>query len=210
MKSVKSYCSANVWQLLFLVLLAVTFLVDPITAANVGAMGGVMLAVVNTKSNIVTNGDATPVDLSSGFINHGRLREQVATVEVAAADDDTSVFRLFRVFSSWRVSEIHIGSDALGSGASYDIGVFQTAENGGAVVNSDEFASALDLSGATALTAVTYEAVAADISKIEKPLWERLGLSVDPKRWYDIAAYAVAAGVSAGTISGRCRYVDGT
>ncbi len=168
------------------------------------------MATVNTKSTIVTNADAAPVDLSSPIINHGRLRSQVAKVEVAAADDNGSTFRLFRVWSGWRIQRIEIGSDALGTGAAYEVGVYQTAENGGAVVDADEFASGVVLSSATPLTDVTYEAVATEIDKIEMPLWERIGEAADTKRWYDIVLTATAAGTAAGTIAGRLTYVDGT
>lgn len=168
------------------------------------------MAVANTKSNIVTNADATPVDLSNTFINHGRLREQVAKVEVAAADDDGSVYRLFRVWSGWRISTLEVAGDALTSGTAFEVGVYQTAENGGAVVDADEFASAVDLSSATALTDKTYEAVATEIDKIEMPLWERIGETADTKRWYDIALTATTVGSVAGTIAGRLRYVDGS
>lgn len=206
----KAYCEANRYQLLMLALLVVAFLIDPIFAASVAPMAGVVLAVENHKSTIVTNADATPVDLSNPLISHGRLREQVAKKEVAAADDDATVVRLFRVWSGWRISTIEIGSDALSTGAAWELGVFQTAENGGAVVDADEFASGIDLSAATVLTDKTYEAAATEIDKIEMPLWERIGLTEDPKRWYDIALYATAAGTAAGTVAGRLRYVDGT
>jgi len=168
------------------------------------------MAVVNTKSTIVTNADAAPVDLTPAYVSHGRLRSQVAKVEVAVADDNASVFRLFRVWSGWRIEKIEIGSDALGTAAAYEVGVYQTAENGGAVVDADEFASAVSLVGATVMTDVTYEAVATEIDKIEQPLWERIGLTADSKRWYDIALTATTAGDAAGTIAGRITYVDGS
>lgn len=171
---------------------------------------GAAFAVENHKSTIVTNADATPVDLSSPLINHGRLREQVAKKEIAAADDDNTVLRLFRVWSGWRISSIEIASDALSTGAAWEVGVHQTAENGGAVVDADEFASGVDLAAAKAMTDVTYEAAATEIDKIEMPLWERIGLTEDPKRWYDITMTATAAGTAAGTIAARLRYVDGT
>lgn len=168
------------------------------------------MAVVNTKSTIVTNADAVPVDLTPAYVSHGRLRSQVAKVEVAAADDDGSVYRLFRAWSGWRIESIEIGSDALTLGTAFELGVHQTAENGGAVVDADEFGSAVDLSTATGLTDKTYEAVVTEIDKIEQPLWERIGLTADSNRWYDITLTATTVGTAAGTIAGRMRYVDGS
>jgi hypothetical protein len=168
------------------------------------------MASENLKSTIVTGADATPVDLNNSLINHGRLREQVAKIE-AAGGDAGSTYRLFRVWSGWRISEIDIACDDLsGAGAVLDIGVYQTAENGGAAVDDDFFATDVDVAtAALARTRVMYEATAANIDKIEKPLWELLGQTEDPKRWYDIVATSGTAAIT-GTLAGWLRYVDGT
>lgn len=168
------------------------------------------MAVENKKSTLVTNADAKPADLSSPIIAHGRKREQVGVLEVAAADDDGSVFRFGRVWSGARVSKIEYANDAMTGSTAWEVGVHETADNGGAVVDADEFASALDLSSAHAFTDVTYEAVATEIDKVEQPLWQRIGLTEDPKKWYDITATATTIGSAAGTVALRITYVDGT
>ena len=168
------------------------------------------MGTANTKSTIVTNGDATPNDMTPAYISHGRLREQIGVVEVAAADDNDSVYRFCRVWSGWRISQVDYANDAITSGAAYELGVHQTAENGGAEVDADEFASSLDLTSAHAWTEVTWEASATQFSDCEKRLWERLGLTEDPNRWYDITMTGTTVGTAAGTIGVRVRYVDGT
>lgn len=166
------------------------------------------MAVVNTKSTIVTGADATPVTILANHLKHGRIRNQAATVEVAAADDDTSVFRMFRVHSSWRVTKLELLNDALTGGTSYDIGAHQTAANGGAVVDVDAWGAAVDLSSArVAPLDVLCEAM--NIDKIEKRVWEVLGLTADPDRYYDITLTANTAGTGAGTISMQMQYVAG-
>ncbi len=167
------------------------------------------MAVANTKSTIVTNGDANPPDHTAAILSGGRVREQAATVEVAAADDDNSVYRLFRAHSSWRVSTIALLNDAITGGTVYHLGVHQTAENGAAVVDADVFGTSIDMSSArVAPLDATYEAL--DINQIEKRLWEVLGLAADSNRWYDITLTGATVGTAAGTISGRLRYVDGS
>ena len=94
-------------------------------------------AVVNTKSTIVANADATPRIESKLWYDGARVYESVASIELAAADDDTSVYRFFRVRSNWRISSLEIACDTVTAGTSYDIGVWDTAENGGAVVDAD-------------------------------------------------------------------------
>lgn len=163
------------------------------------------MAVVNTKSNIVTNADGDPRVKNPALIMGGRLREQVGTVEVAAADDDTSTFRMGRVHSSWRISSLELFNDAITAGTSYDLGLYDIAANGGAVVNATLFASAVDLSSArVAPLDIRYEA--GDIINVEKAIWELLGLTADPGKFYDLVLRANTIGSAAGTISLRTRY----
>jgi hypothetical protein len=160
------------------------------------------MAVVNTKTTQLTNQDAA----ADPFASNGRQEMvQVATIEVAAADDDTSVYRLLRLPSAAVLTSIKVANDALGTNAAYEIGIFQTAANGGAVVDADEFAT-LAMVSASAWREVLDEAAATDCSKIGKPLWERIGLTADSARPYDLVAYGATAGDAAGTISAVVRY----
>jgi hypothetical protein len=134
------------------------------------------------------------------------LLGDTATIEVAAADDDGSVYRLIRVPSNAVITNLDIAADALGTGASYDVGVYEVAANGGVEVDKDEFASGVSLVSAIAWTQILEEAVATDIAKIGQPLWQRLGLTTDPGKAYDICATGNTAGTTAGTISLRLRY----
>lgn len=169
------------------------------------------MAVVNTKSAALTALDNTPPKQAKSIEMGGRLRELVGTVEVAAADDNNSIYRFARVHSSWRVSSIEVFNDAIASGSSFDCGLYDTAENGGAVASATLFASAVSMTSARSTpTEITYEATAANIDKIAKALWELLGLSADPNKYYDIAMLANTVGTAAGTISLRVRYVDGS
>lgn len=171
------------------------------------------MGVVNTKSTAITNADASPVTPTPGYLAHGRNREAVGTVEVAAADSDTSVYRMVRVPSCARVSQIMVANDAITSGSSYDIGLYQIAANGGAVADADCWASAVTMVTARALwTDFTFEAGAAggDQANCEKRIWELLGLAADPKISYDICFTANTVGSGAGTLSLLVKYTDGT
>jgi hypothetical protein len=167
------------------------------------------MAVANTKSTAVANRDATPRIPSPAHLVRGPLFEAVGTVEIAAADDNASVYRLARLRSSDRVSQINLFSDAITGGTAFDLGLYRTADDGGAAVDADLFATDLDLSSAVAGTDVTYEATAANIDKIEKRLWELLGLSADPQVDYDIALTGDTVGTAAGTVSLRVRFTGG-
>lgn len=158
------------------------------------------MAVVNTKSTQITNADAGSSTLTDNKVLGGKVKSLVATIEVAAADEDTSVYRFCRVHSSWLVLSIKVFCDALTAGTSWDVGLYQTAANGGAVADIDTFGLAVDLSTAIVVgTEVRFEA--GNIDGIAKPVWELLALTADNNRWYDLCLTATTVGTAAGTIS---------
>lgn len=157
------------------------------------------MAVVNTKSTAITNMDATPAAMNSAQLAGNAPSFPVGLVEVAAADTDASVYRFFRVHSSDRVAHLLLLNDAITAGTSYDFGLYDTAANGGALVDVDFFASAVDLSSAR-VAPLDIVTEAQDIDKAEKAIWEILGLSADPQKYYDVCALANTVGSAAGTI----------
>jgi hypothetical protein len=161
------------------------------------------MATVNTLTDIVSNLDSTPKVINALNLMGAVVREQVGTVEIAAADDNNSVYRVGRVHSSWRVSEIMRFNDAITTGTDYNVGLYETAENG------NLFADAISLASASAVGVNdTFEALG--VENIEKTVWEALGESSDPDRWYDLAYTGITVGSGAGTLSVRTRYVAGT
>jgi len=165
------------------------------------------MAVVNTKSAYITNADATPVVLTNSSSAHGILREVVGTCEAAAADDNDSIYRMVRVPSNARITSVLVASDAITGSSDVNVGVWQTAANGGAVVSENIFADAVDMSSAVVFTEVILETTATDIVKVTYPLWQLLGLSADSQRDYDICFKAVAAASTAGTYACKVKYV---
>jgi hypothetical protein len=139
-------------------------------------------------------------------IGNGKLRSQCDLVEIAAADDDTSVYRFARVHSSWRISEILKYSDAITGGTAFEVGLHQTAANGGAVVDADAYASAVNLTSAdTTGTNLAFEA--RNIDKIQNRVWQDAGLTSDPNRYYDLTMTGTTVGTAAGTVALEVRYV---
>ena len=121
----------------------------------------------------------------------------IEAFEVAAADDNGSVYRVFKIKSSALVAQLEASSDAITGGTDYDFGLYETIANGGAVVDKDLFADGLNLSSASKRTnALT----APDIADLDKQLWELLGLAKDPNKDYDLAITANTVGSAAGTI----------
>lgn len=173
------------------------------------------MAVVTTKSTAVTAGDTLPQTNTAQKIHGGRLRESLGVLEAVSGDSIASVYRLVRINSGDRISQVLLSCDAITTCAG-DVGIYDVAAvNAGAVVDADFFASAQSLATALVNTDVTHEADAADagagfgLADVEKPLWQALGLAADPGKQYDIAVTLTAAAGSAGTVALKVQYVDG-
>lgn len=162
------------------------------------------MAVVNTKSTAVGNSDATPVVATNRILTRGTVYSAVGVIAKAASDNDTSVFRAVRVPSNARIIDIVRANTAITAGTSYQIGVYQTAANGGAAVSAGLFAATQDLSTASTGTSSRY--LASAVTTGEQRLWELLGLTADPQRDYDICFTGVTAGTGAGTLLLDVRY----
>lgn len=160
------------------------------------------------KSNIITNLDADPRVMNATSLSGGRVYGAVATIEVAAADNNADVLRMFRVHSSWIVPMILTWNDAITSGTQYDLGLYQIPAYGSAVLDADCWANNTTMvSARTTAGPLHTQFQTLDIDKIEKRVWEVGGagsspvLTVDPLRYFDVAWTMDAAGSGAGTIS---------
>src|SRR5688572_2357876 len=111
------------------------------------------MAVVHLKSTQITNRDASPRLMNNPSVDGGEVRRAVGVVTNSASDSVGSTYRYCRVPSNAVVKAVKLWSAASGATGQIDIGVYQTAENGGAVVDADLFASAVDPGGG-ALNAV--------------------------------------------------------
>lgn len=172
------------------------------------------MAVVNTKATAVTNADSATNTPTSTKLTGGRIKESVGIVEAVSGDSIASTYRYCRVHSSWRISRMLLSCDAITTCAA-DFGIYETAANGGAAVDVDYFASAQSLAAALVNTDIGHEADAADagagfgLADAEKCLWQGLGLTADPGKWYDVVGTLTAAAGSAGTTVVRAQYIDG-
>jgi len=151
------------------------------------------MAVEALKSAAITNADATPLVLTNARIMAGAMREAVGTKQASASASIGSTYALCRVPSNARISQVIASCDAFDTTGAADIGIYQTADNGGAVVDADFFASALLLTTALPNTVCTHESGVFGIEDVEKPLWEALGLSADSMRDYDVVMTLTAA-----------------
>jgi hypothetical protein len=166
------------------------------------------MAVVHLKSTPIANADARPRVANNPSIAGGFVRTAVGQVTTSASDDIASTYRFVRVPSHARIKAVIFASAASGATGQVNIGVYQTAENGGAVVDADFFASNLDPGGgAIDPTDVTHESGEYTLAEGMMPLWQALGLAADPGRDFDIAATVTEAVANATSMKLEVEYV---
>lgn len=170
------------------------------------------MAVVALKSTAITNATATPPVPNSANVEKGKLRESQGFAVITNTDSIGSTYRLARIRSSDRVSQILLYSPDIGTTTAGDLGLYRTNPDGGAVVDVDFFASAQALNaGPYVGVDMTFEAGAAGglITNGEKRIWEALGLTADPFLEYDIVLTLTGAADASGTALFRFRFVSG-
>lgn len=131
----------------------------------------------------------------------------VATFEVAAADDDGSVYRVFKAVPSNLIpTEVTIACDAITGGTDYDLGLYKT--DLGAVVDKDVLMDGQTL--ASALTRATGHQLglaAVDVSAVKSTL-ATLSAQTNPDVAYDIALTGNTVGTAAGTVTVIAKFVQ--
>jgi hypothetical protein len=159
------------------------------------------MGVVNTLSTTISNRDASPVVRTPALNQGGMVQEVAETIEVASGDSSTSVFRFFSVPSNARMSYLKLYSDDIGTTTIASFGLYDTTLNGSAVVDVDFFKATQTLKdGAVAGTDICFGNVLT-AEKLDKPIWEALGLTSDPGKEYDVCATLTADSDAAGTIA---------
>lgn len=154
------------------------------------------------KSTAITNREATPRVLNNpgaGAAGIARFN-QGYIASVPASLSITSVIRLFEIDAHAIVGSITFASAAQTAGK-FDLGLYRTNADGGAAVDADFFASAIDCASAVVLTDETNESTTNTIAKQNQPLWQAAGVTTEPTPGtvYDVCATVVTTDVTTGT-----------
>ena len=124
----------------------------------------------------------------------GVVRQVASTASPAANQAQNDIIRFVRVPSNARISALRISAADATTAGSIDIGIYETVENGGAAVDSDLFASALDLAGGPFNNSdQTFESGQYSLAEAQTALWQVLGLTEDPNKYYDVASLITVA-----------------
>lgn len=120
----------------------------------------------------------------------------VETEEIAAADDDGSVYRFFTVPMNLIPVQIDLLHDTIASGTDFDLGLYRSQL--GAVIDKDVFADGLDLSSGSSKDGLT----TVDATDRTKRIFEHAGdTTLTRLSEYDIALTGNTVGSGAGTVT---------
>lgn len=160
-----------------------------------------MAVDLTLKSPSITNREATPmVHNSPGRGGAGRkhtVKDYLASV--TALLSATSIIRLVEVPAHAMITDLILSSGAQGVG-SFDVGVYRTNRDGGAVVDQDWFASTVACGTSVARLDVLNESGTNTVIKQNLPLWSAVGMTAEPSKgtMLDIALTCVVD-VTSGT-----------
>lgn len=162
------------------------------------------MAVVDRYVNADSENNRAPIPF---FARGEELLVTRAVVDIAAADSDTSVFRLFRnVPTRYIPCGYKVWNTAITGGTDYDLGVYETDR--GAVIDADLLASAISVASAHDYTNTTYGTPEVAVGDLGKPLYELMGLTAfDRPIGVDICLTANTVGTAAGTIVVEMQWV---
>lgn len=160
------------------------------------------------ENKYVNDTVAADKKVSSALVMGDNVVTMVATEEIAAADDDGSIYRFFKsVPSNYIPVEITVATDGITGGTDYDLGLYKT--NLGVVVDKDVLMDGQTL--ASALTRASGHQLglaAVNIDSVGRTL-AVLSAQTNPDPSYDICLTANTVGTGAGTVTIIAKFVQG-
>ena len=124
------------------------------------------------KSTAITNREASPQVHNNPGRGGASMKKWVKgyLASVTASLTTTSIIRMVEVPAHAVITDLLFQSAAQTAGK-FDIGVYRTNADGGAVVDQDFFASAVDCASAVVITDVLNESTTNTQAKQQQPLW---------------------------------------
>ena len=165
------------------------------------------MAVAATYSTEATNHKSVENTKNPTTATEGGNKVSSATVAVAAADDNDSLYYILPIRSSWSIKHIWVYNDAITAGTDYNFGLYSTAATP-VVASENVYADAVDLSSARTSAPIDLAFQARNITGVNNKVWQDLSLSADSNVWYWLTAKGVAVGSAAGDITLVVEYTE--
>jgi hypothetical protein len=165
------------------------------------------MAVAATYSTEATNHKSVENTKNATTCTEGAVKISSATVAVAAADDNDSLYFVLPLRSSWSVKHIWTYCDAITSGSDWNVGLYTTAATP-VVVSENCYADAQDLSTAITKLPVDLAYQARNITAVNNRVYQDGGVTTEPNVWYWLTFKGVAVGSAAGDITVVVHYTE--
>lgn len=167
------------------------------------------MAVVNLKSQYLTNRDAVPRVLTDGAAGAGAVvKRKAATVTITSGDNINSTYRLFDLPSNAVIVSLEVSAPDIGTTTAADLGLYDTPANGGAVVDADFFRAALVLNaGAISKSECAFSNVISLTNSLKR-IWDLLTLTRDPVKTYDVAFTLTGTADGTGLVLAEVLYTE--
>lgn len=158
------------------------------------------------KSTLVTEADAFRLQGTNKL--GGGLYRQAESNAKGSGDASDDIYPVLRAWTGWDLDSLVFQTEAWGTNGAIEIGCYNTAENGGAEIDKDVFATSINVASALSRIDLLAEALAPD--KVNTKLRSLLNLAADtPDKWVDICVYATNIGAAqAAKFSLTLRYVE--
>lgn len=141
--------------------------------------------------------------LQNSNIAKSNVKSSFGKVHALNGDGAGTILRHASVPSNMIVRDILLSCEAMGAGATIDVGAYFTEDHpqSGAVIDADFFASAVGVSASLKKVSVVDESGSNTLDKQEMPLYQALGLAVDPICKIDICSTVVGPIAADGNIA---------
>lgn len=166
--------------------------------------------MANQSSTLISNRAATPRVANAPWNTASIKNTGVGVIAVTTGEVVGNILRHTLIPANAVVRSVKLSCTAVAVGGAVDIGVYRTADDGGAVVDADLFASAVVVTAALSNSDVTHESGEYTLAESNMPLWQAAGLTAPPPSGYLVIASTVTTNMGgAGTLGVSAYYADG-
>jgi len=129
--------------------------------------------------------------------------------EVTSGDYAASVYRIAQVPSNYVPYEILINNEALTNVSDVDLGIYETGENGGTVIDADIFLDGADISAGNAIGSEQNGMASLSIDNHGKRMYTLASDYAADRQSYDLAMTINTSASGTGTVMLRAIFVNG-
>ena len=166
------------------------------------------MAVVTVKSTQITNRDAVPRVNSNARSFAGTIEHATGACAITSGDSTGSKYLFCSVPSKAKPISVRVSAPDIGTTTTFDLGLYRTTADGGAVVSVAFFKAAVNVNSGAIAKSEQVNGNVVTLANAEKVIWEHLALASDPNVTYDVVGTLVGAADGTGTVQVEIDYQE--